>query len=384
MNKIRKICVVVASRANYGRVKYLLKAIKKHPCLELQLIVGASMLLERFGKASDVIEKDGFIPDKEIYYIVEGENLQTQAKSTGLGIIELTTAFTEMKPDIVVTVADRFETMATAIAASYLNIPLAHVQGGEITGNIDESVRHAITKLAHYHFPSTEQSRERILKMGEEPWRVLNTGCPSVDLLCNIDLAIHSEKLDKYNGVGHKIKFDQPYILVMQHPVTSSFNDGYEQIMETLYALKERPEQKLVMWPNIDAGSDRVSKGIRTFREKYQDRLFGYYKNFSPEDYAVILNNAICVVGNSSSFVREGSFLGIPAVMVGNRQEGREHGENVTYANYDRMDIGKSIEKQIAHGRYPSVHIFGDGTAGEKMAEYMANVKLSINKRMTY
>ncbi len=154
----RKICVVVASRANYGRVKYVLKAIEKHPDLELQLVVGASVLLDRFGNAIRVIERDGFVPVRKVYYVVEGENLEAQAKSTGLGIIELSTVFEDLQPDVVITVADRYETMATAIAASYLNIPLGHIQGGEITGNIDELVRHAITKLSHYHFPSTEKS----------------------------------------------------------------------------------------------------------------------------------------------------------------------------------------------------------------------------------
>lgn len=383
----RRICVVVASRANYGRVKYALKAIKEHPGLELQLVVGASVLLHRFGNALSVIEKDGFIPNKKVFYVVEGENLETQAKSTGLGIIELTTAFSELKPDVVVTVADRFETMSTAIAASYMNIPLAHIQGGEVTGNIDESVRHAITKLSHYHFPSTEESKQRILKMGEEPWRVVNTGCPSIDILHHEDLSLNSsriEALDNYGGVGKKIDFTKPYILMIQHPVTTSFGSGLKHIYETLYALKDRPEQKLVMWPNIDAGSDEISKGIRVFREKYTDLNFGYFKNFTPEDFACILKNASCAIGNSSSFIREGSFLGTPAIIVGDRQEGREHGRNVVYSGYDRNEISYQLDKQIIHGRYDSEDMFGDGNAGKKIAEYLFETKLSINKRMTY
>ena len=165
----RKICVVVASRANYGRVKYLLLAIDRHPDLDLQLIVGASALLDRFGDVLSVVREDGFVPDCVLHYVVEGENLLTQAKSTGLGIIELSGAFENMKPDVVVTVADRFETMATAVAASYMNISIAHLQGGELSGNIDDLVRHAITKLSDVHFVATEQSRERVIKLGEAP-----------------------------------------------------------------------------------------------------------------------------------------------------------------------------------------------------------------------
>lgn len=377
--------MVVASRANYGRVKYVLKAIQAHPDLELQLVVGASVLLDRFGNALRVIEKDGFTPTRKIYYVIEGENLETQAKSTGLGIIELSTVFEDIRPDVVVTVADRYETMATAIAATYLNIPLAHIQGGEITGNIDELVRHAITKLSHYHFPSTEQSRERLIKMGEEPERIVNSGCPSIDTLCHQDLSISNEKMQEYNsGVGYRIDFNKPYILMMQHPVTTTPEEGRAQVKKTLAALKDRKEQKIVMWPNIDAGSDLVSRGIRIFRENNSGANFAYCKNFPPEIYNCILKNAICAVGNSSSFIREASFLGTPAVIVGDRQEGREHGGNVVLADYDTEEIARCLDQQIAHGRYESETIFGRGNAGEIIADYLAKVELSIHKRMTY
>ncbi len=377
--------MVVASRANYGRVKYVLKAIQAHPDLELQLVVGASVLLDRFGNALRVIEKDGFTPTRKIYYVIEGENLETQAKSTGLGIIELSTVFEDIRPDVVVTVADRYETMATAIAATYLNIPLAHIQGGEITGNIDELVRHAITKLSHYHFPSTEQSRERLIKMGEEPERIVNSGCPSIDTLCHQDLSISNEKMQEYNsGVGYQIDFGKPYILMMQHPVTTTPEEGRAQVEKTLAALKDREEQKIVMWPNIDAGSDLVSRGIRIFRENNSGSNFMYCKNFPPEIYNCILKNAVCAVGNSSSFIREASFLGTPAVIVGDRQEGREHGNNVVLTDYDTEKIAGCLERQIAHGRYESETIFGKGNAGEIIADYLAKVELSIHKRMTY
>ena len=382
----RKICVVVASRANYGRVKPVLKAVEDHPDLELQLIVGASMLLDRYGKAIDVVKSDGFVPAKQVYYILEGENLTTQAKSTAMGILELSTAFEELKPDVVITVADRFETMATAIAASYMNIPLAHIQGGEITGNIDETVRHAITKLAHYHFPATERSKQRLIKMGEEEWRIVNSGCPSIDTLVSQDLSLQSaEEYIVHTGVGAKIDTSKPYILIIQHPVTTEVKEGYNQVLETLNAAKEFSDyQKLVLWPNIDAGSDKVSKGIRVFREQNKTEVFRFYKNFPPEIYNIILANASCAVGNSSSFIREGSFLGTPAVVIGNRQEGREHGNNVVHADYCKDSIMKAISLQLEHGRYDSETIFGKGDAGKIIADYLSNVELVINKRMTY
>ncbi len=384
MNK-RKVCVVVASRANYGRVKSLMRAIKLHPNLELQLIVGASVMLYRFGKAIDVIREDGFEPDRTIYYVVEGETLSTQAKTTGLGMIELATALEDMQPDMVVTVADRFETMSTAIAVSYLNIPLVHIQGGEISGNIDEKVRHAITKLSDIHFPSTEQSRERLIKMGEMPEYIFNYGCPGMDTLVSNDLGISNEIMKKYGGVGGLVDWGKPFLLMVQHPVTTSYGEGLRQVNETLNALKSISNiQKIVLWPNVDAGTDEISKGLREFREQNKDLPFHFFRNFSPEDYARVLNNAHCVVGNSSSFIREGSFLGVPAVIVGDRQEGREHGNNIVFSDYDKNDICSKIEGQLNSGINHKENLFGEGTAGGLIADKLSVIDLDIKKRMTY
>lgn len=383
--KKRKIAVVVTNRASYARVKYLMKAIKEHPALELQLIVGASTLLYRFGSAIDVIKEDGFEPVRTLYYVVEGETLVTQAKTTGLGIIELATVFDDLKPDIVVTVGDRFETMATAIAASYQNIFLAHLQGGEVSGNIDDKVRHAVTKLADVHFVATEKSKERLIKMGENPDYVFNFGCPSIDILVHEDLSINNEIMSKYGGTGIPIDWTKPYIVMVQHPVTTSYGDGLNQITQTLEALKKfKNIQKVVFWPNIDAGTDDVAKGIRMFRERNRNEKFHYYRNLSPEDYARVLNNCVCAVGNSSSFIREGAFLGVPAVIVGDRQEGREHGENVVFSGYDKDEIYNKIKKQIEHGRYESNKLFGCGDAGEKIAKKLAEIRLFTKKKLSY
>lgn len=380
----RKICVVINSRANYARVKSVLRAIKNSDGLELQIVAGASALLYRFGRVINIIENDGFSVNSIIHFIVEGENLATQAKSTGLGIIELTTAFSNLKPDVVVVIADRFENMAVAIAASYMNIPVAHIQGGEITGNIDEIVRHSITKLSHLHFPSTEESAKRILKLGEEPWRVFNTGCPAMDTLKYNAMELDADFFVRNKGTGPTLKVNESFILMSQHPVTTSFGDGRKQVTATLRALKARPEAKIVLWPNVDAGSDDISKGIREFREENRDDNFAYYINFDPEDYARIMANAACVVGNSSSFIREGAYLGTPAVLVGDRQQGREHAENVVFSDYDEVQIGKQLDFQISHGRYKSSKIFGDGDAGVRIAQILHEVPFSINKRMTY
>ena len=375
---MKRICVVVASRANYGRVKSVMKAIKKHPNLDLILIVGASALLDRFGNITKIIEDDGFKINRSIHYVIEGENLTTQAKSTGLGIIELATAFQDLKPDAVITVADRFETMSTAIASTYLNIPLIHLQGGEISGNIDDRVRHSITKLADVHFVATKLSAKRVVKMGENPKFVFNFGCPSIDVLVDKNLEINSTIMKDQLGAGVPLNWNKPYILMLQHPVTTSFGEGFEQVTETLKALKAIPSfQKLVMWPNIDAGSDDVSKGIRHFREYNMNEPIYYYKNFTPEIFARVLKNAVCCVGNSSSFIREGSFLGVPAVLVGDRQKDREHGENIVFSDYNTKEIIKNIKSSIRVGCFKRNKLFGDGSAGTKIAEKIYQLNFS-------
>ena len=171
---------------------------------------------------------------------------------------------------------------------------------------------------------------------------------------------------------------------MVQHPVTTSFGEGFEQVNETLQALRERPEQKIVFWPNIDAGSDDISKGIRVFREHNMEANFHYYRGFSPEDYARVLNNAVCAVGNSSSFIREGSYLGTPAVLVGDRQQGREHGENVAFADYSQKAILDAIDLQVSNGRYKKSNLFGDGKAGARIAHILSEIELKIKKKLTF
>lgn len=385
LNSKIKVCVVVASRANYGRVKYVLKALQNSDVIELQLIVGASTLLDRYGKAINIIRKDGFEPNKSVYYNVEGETLLTQAKSTGMGIIELSSAISELNPDFVISVADRFETMATAISTTYLNIPLIHLQGGEVSGNIDDRVRHAITKLADFHFVATEGSRDRLIKMGELPESVFNYGCPAMDVILNSDTSINNEIMKGYGGVGQHVDWTKPYILMIQHPVTTSYGDGFSQVSETLNSLlKFKDYQKIVLWPNADAGGEDVAKGIRVFREKNLNEKFHFYKNFSAEDFIRVLNNASCSVGNSSSFLREGAFLGAPCVSIGDRQFQREHANNVVFSSYSEENITLKIEEQLKHGKYPQNNMFGNGNAGELIAKQIPLLKPSLLKPITY
>jgi UDP-hydrolysing UDP-N-acetyl-D-glucosamine 2-epimerase len=380
----RKICVVVNSRANYGRVKSVMRAVSQHPKLQLQLLVGASALLHRFGSVVEIIRADGFEPTAVVHSIVEGETPTTMAKSTGLGILELASQFENIKPDVVLTVADRFETIATAIAASYMNIPVAHTQGGEVTGSIDESVRHAVTKLAHIHFPSSQRAYEFLIRMGEDADRVHLTGCPAMDVVAQSDLALPPDLFQRYAGVGANIDPSKPYLVVLQHPVTTEYGQGFAQIGQTLEAISKIGMQAAWLWPNVDAGSDDVSKGLRVFREHHNPDYLHFYRNFSPEDYVRLLNSCAVLVGNSSSGLREGAFMGVPVVNIGTRQQGRERAENVTDVGYDAGAIEGAIRKQLKHGRYTPSKLFGNGTAGKQIADILASAEFRIQKMLSY
>jgi UDP-hydrolysing UDP-N-acetyl-D-glucosamine 2-epimerase len=384
---VRKVCVVIGSRANYGSIKSVMSAIRAHPELTLQIVVGASALLDRFGSVVDVIERDGFVPDARVNMIVEGETPVTMAKSTGLGLLELPTLFELLKPDVVITVGDRFETMATAVAGAYMNIPLAHTMGGEVTGTIDESIRHAITKLAHVHFPANKQAAERILRLGEDPAAVHVVGCPRMDLVAEVT-ANGSVEIDagwlEREGVGGHLHIDQKYLLVSQHPVTTEYGRAEEQITETLLALKDLAMPTIMLWPNVDAGSEDIARGMRKFREHHQLDFIRFYKNFPVETYLRLMQGAACLVGNSSSSIREGAFLGTPAVNIGTRQDGRERGPNVIDAPHDRQVIAEAVRRQVEHGPYPSAHIYGDGKAGARIAEVLARTPLHVQKRIQY
>jgi UDP-hydrolysing UDP-N-acetyl-D-glucosamine 2-epimerase len=382
LSERRKVCVVVASRANYARIKTALEAVREHPELDLQLVAGASLVLERFGNALEVLTMDGFAPDATIRFIIEGETPATMAKSTGLGLLELPTVFELLQPDVVVTVADRFETIATAVAASYMNIPVAHTQGGEVSGSIDESVRHAVTKLAHVHFPATELARQRVIAMGEDPAWVFNVGCPSIDLVARTELGLRRDVLEQFGGTGAPVDPEQPFLLVMQHPVTTEYGHGFDQVNTTLEAVAELGMQTLAFWPNVDAGSEDVAKGIRTFRELGRANGFHFFRNLPPEVFVKLMAHCACMVGNSSAALREGSFLGTPAVTVGSRQQGRERGANLVEVEHDRAAIADAIRDQLAHGPYERSSLFGDGTAGTRIADKLAEVRPSVQKKL--
>lgn len=385
MNK-RKVCVVITARPSYARIKTALQAIKEHEKLDLILVLAGSSLLDRYGNAAKIIEKDGFEVSEKIYNIIEGEAPTAMAKTTGMAILELSTTFANLKPDVVVTIADRFETLATSIAASYQNIPLAHIQGGEVTGNIDEKVRHANTKLADVHLVASDDAFQRVYKMGEDKNSIVNTGCPSMDLAREVfeNPELDFNPLFKYGGVGSEIKWENGYLVVMQHPVTTEKKDAKEQIIQTLQAIESINMPTFWFWPNVDAGSDQLSSAIRGYRETKELKNIHFFKNMEPEDFLRLIKNSKCLIGNSSVGIRESAFLGIPVVNIGSRQHGRERAHSVIDCDYSSKSIISAINKHLEHGHYTSEFLYGEGYAGKAIANALATMELKFHKTITY
>ncbi|NQU32075.1 MAG: UDP-N-acetylglucosamine 2-epimerase (hydrolyzing) [Bacteroidetes bacterium] len=388
---MRKICVFIGSRANYSSIKSVMKAVQDHPKLKLQVVAGASALLERFGKIENLIVKDGFTIDYKFYNIVEGENPTTMAKSTGLGIIEMAMVLDNLKPYFVVVVGDRFEMMAVTIAAAYMNIRVVHTMGGEVTGTIDESIRHAISKFAHVHFPANDDARQRIIRLGEDEKYVFNVGCPRIDLVAeelqkdSYDFLFNGSDIFKtYKGVGKYFDLRKPFLLVSQHPVTTEFGNSRLQIEQTLSALNELKMPTIILWPNVDAGSDEVSKGIRTFREKNDATWIHAFINLPTRVYIHLMNVTSCLIGNSSSGIREGAFIGTPVVNIGTRQSRRMQADNVLNVGNESQEIISVIKKQLEKGKYPQSLIYGNGTAGEKIVEILTDVNPPLQKHIAY
>ncbi|MBU1179906.1 UDP-N-acetylglucosamine 2-epimerase (hydrolyzing) [Patescibacteria group bacterium] len=392
-NQKRKICFVTGNRAEYSRIKTVLEHLRGDSSVDCYIVAMGSHLLESFGKTVNDIIEDGYRVDYKIFMELEGREPSTMAKSVGIATCDLATYFENKRPDLVVALMDRYENIAVAITAAFMNIPIAHMQGGEVTGTIDESVRHTITKLSHIHFPATEQSKERIIRMGERADMVFNVGDPASDLLLSTEKLTAEETLNFLNekvldAGQEKLNPNKPYILAVQHPVTTEFGSASEQIQESLFALKELKDTNVIfLAPNIDAGGLHILNGINKFKAEYKmDNLF-IFKHIPHDIFVNLMRNTNCIVGNSSSGIRETCYFGTPTVNIGTRQQNRERGPNVIDALYNRSRIYEAVMSQINHGRYEPEFLYGDGKSGARIANILANIDLSkieIQKKITY
>ena len=382
----KKICVVINNRANYARIKSFLIEAKKNKKIALQIIAAGSGVLDKYGDIEKLLVKDKLKLNAKLHTIIEGNDPICMVKTTSQTLNELSTTFLRLKPDVVVVIADRYENLAVAIAASYMNISLAHIQGGEVTGSIDETVRHAITKLSHIHFVCTKRAKNFLIKMGEKKETIFNTGCPSIDLINKLDKKIDNNFSKRTNGVGDQINFKNKYIVVLFHPVTTEFTKNKEYINQILKALEllDNKIQVVILWPNIDSGTDYISKAIRIFLNKKKSYKVAAYINFSPEDYIKLIYNSISLIGNSSSGIRESSFIGLPVINIGSRQRNRERGKNVLDVKNNTSEILNAINKQIVKKKFKKNNLYGDGKSGKRIVDILLKSKIVRMKSLNY
>jgi UDP-hydrolysing UDP-N-acetyl-D-glucosamine 2-epimerase len=276
--------------------------------------------------------------------------------------------------------------MATTLAAAYMNIALAHTMGGEVSGTIDESIRHAVTKFAHIHFPACSEARDRIIKLGERSEDVYLVGCPRIDLVAEMmERDRNGLGPDLFEqGVGGVFDLNEPFLLFSQHSVTTEYGEGERQIAETLKAVRRLGVPTIALWPNADAGSDDIARGIRKFREHCDDSKIHFFKNLPTDVYISLMRRTSCLIGNSSSAIREGPFIGTPAVNIGSRQDARQRGRNVIDVDHNAQEIADAVSHQMKHGPYKSEPIYGDGRAGQRIADVLSSCSWRLQKQITY
>ncbi|MAF85438.1 MAG: UDP-N-acetylglucosamine 2-epimerase (hydrolyzing) [Dehalococcoidales bacterium] len=382
---MRKIAAVTGSRAEYGILYPVLKAIEAHPGLRLSLVVTGMHLSHEFGYTVQEIEKDGFKIEDKVDMLPSDDTLEAMAKSVGVGITGLAQTWSQLKPDIILVLGDRVEPLAAAIAGAYMNIPVAHIHGGDSPrSGLDEYARHAITKLAHIHFSATGKSAERITKMGEDEWRVHIVGSPSLDTILN-ETSLPADTLTEKLGIS----LTQPLILLVQHPVTTQVDEAPKQMRETLEAIVEIGNPTALVYPNSDAGGRSIIEVIKQY-EKYP--FIKTFPNLPNKEYLSLMKMAGVMVGNSSSGIIEAPSLGLPVVNIGTRQEGREWGKNVIDVGHNKQEIIKGIEKALTDNEF-LVEVkkcespYGEGKAAPKIAETLSQVEITLQllqKKIAY
>jgi GDP/UDP-N,N'-diacetylbacillosamine 2-epimerase (hydrolysing) len=381
---VRHVTVIAEGRMTYGYSRPVMRAMEADPEMRYSLVVTNQHLLPTFGYSIEEIERDGLNITDRIYSTLDGYTPATMCKSLGVFLISLTDTLVRLTPDIVLVVGDRGEHLIAALAAAHMNIPVAHIQAGERSGNIDGLTRHAIARFAHIHFASGPDAAERLRRSGEEEFRIFMTGAPQLDELVNGDAAA-PEEIERLFGV----RLDEPLLLVVQHPVTEEFGDGVKQMRETLEAVCELGYQTVLVFPNNDAGSD----DLRLMIEQYHRPFMRVERNLSREVYAGLMRTASALVGNSSSGLIEAPAFDLPAVNVGNRQRDRARGSNVIDVPYERRAIVEAVRTALSPSFREQVRTaddspyVGDGRVSQRIVEILKTIPLDeklLRKQLAY
>lgn len=385
---IKHICVVTGTRGEYGPLKLLIEMINECKKLELSLLVTGMHLLKQYGNTIEVIKKDG-IPIAKIIPMYDKDDLgiDSLGRAVGKSITHFTTALNELRPDLLVIAGDRFESLAAVIAASTLSIPIAHIQGGDnvFKGQIDEQIRHAITKFAHIHFPATQKCYERIKLMGEEEWRINMVGAIALDMIYKLRANLFSRE-----DICEKLKFNssEKIILCIQHPYTLKPEIAGEHMKLTLKILKDLNLQTIIIYPNNDPGSNLIIKEIKSIKKVSNFKIF---KNLNRVDFLNLLKNVDLLIGNSSTGIIESPIFKLPVVNIGNRNKGRESGENVIDVphNYEKIHHGvlKGLSEDFKLLCQKVKNPYGNGKASEQIIKILTELPIKedlLVKKLTY
>lgn len=383
---MRKILIVTGTRSEYGLLYWTMKEIQNDSELELQLVVTGNHLVEEYGYTVEQIRKDGFKIDEEIDMIINSEKKSSIAKSMGIEMIQMAQCFDRLKPDILLVLGDRYETFVASTCAMMMNIPIAHMNGGESTeGAVDEQIRHAITKMAHIHFSGAEYYKERIIKMGEEPWRVHNVGQAGIENIKRLNL-LEKEELEKELNVC----FDKSIFLITYHPVTLDLENIEKQIDNLLDAIKEFDAKYIFTYPNADFGSkiiiDKVNNFVRDNENAY------LYYTLGQKRYLSLLKYADIMIGNSSSGIIEAPSFKLPVINIGDRQKGRLKSNNIVNTGYNKEEIIESINKVLYdkdfRGNLNNIrNVYGNGNVSKQIIDILKYTNFDKNllsKKLTY
>ena len=378
---IRKVFIVSERRADFSRFKPILKLIKKSKKLDYTLVVTGNHILKNYGNTIDEIKEEKFKIHKTFKMFLKNKDNDGSEMVHGLGVAiqELSKILKKNRPDVILSGFDIAANLAVTIVGAHMNIPVAHIQGGEVSGTIDESIRHAMSKFSHYHFVSNEDAKKRLVKMGEEKKNIFSVGCPSIDaLLQEKDLSEQHIK-KKFN-----INLKRSYLILIQHPVTTEENSD-KQILKTLKSIKDLNIQKLIVYPNNDAGSKKIIKVLKNSNYKI-------IKTLNLREYKTLLSNASVLIGNSSSGIHEAATFKIPVINIGTRQNGRLKPKNVINTDYSAKQIQKKIKYVLNNKNFQKdlkklKNPYGDGHSSKKIIKLLKKIKLDnkiIQKQITY